>query len=216
MPTTTTFYSGPGDGQVNYLGAGGGTWATTHNAANGTANGISADEYLMARYFSTVYTVYRMFQIVDTSALPDDAVISSATVGFWGLGSGGTDPRHYNIYSSTAGDTLANSDYQSCGTTAFSDTSVAHSAWTTGSYNTWAMNATGIAAISKTGKTKFSIREADKDVANTAPAVDVNNYVHGQTSAYTGATRDPYLSVTYTVVKRRGPGGGVAYGGMGY
>ena len=67
-----------------------------------------------------------------------------------------------------------------------------------GNYNTFSLNGDGIAAISKTGISKFGFR-SDYDLDNVAPTPNsdnVNNTV-AYTADQTGVTQDPKLVVTY-------------------
>jgi hypothetical protein len=73
---------------------------------------------------------------------------------------------------------------------------IADSSLTDDAYNNWTLNSTGIAAISKTGYTKFKQRYSG-DVDNETPPnqpVDYGAVTDGST-----ATNPPKISVTYTV-----------------
>jgi hypothetical protein len=142
--------------------------------------------------------------LFDTSSLSSTAVISAATMSLYGSATSENSSgwaTTINIYSSApASDTvLAAGDYDSCGTSAYSDTSIAYASWTTAAYNNFAFNATGIAGISKTGITKTSSR-SNWDATNTTPtwsnSISTTLLCHSAVSG--GAADDPKLVVTYS------------------
>jgi len=155
---------------------------------------------------NTWQQITRGILLFKTSDLTADAVISAATLSIYGdAGNLKNDPfsatPDINIYSSApASDTaLANGDYDSLGSTAFA-TAITYANWAA-NYNVFTFNATGIAAISKTGISKFGTRNANHDVANSAPTWatgGVRYYLSGYTADYTGTTKDPKLVVTYS------------------
>jgi hypothetical protein len=111
-----------------------------------------------------------------------------------------------NIYSSNpaSNTALVAGDFDSLGTTAFCDTPILFTNWGTG-YNDFALNASGLAAISKTGVSKFGLRNANYDVADE---LDPNNHDPSWSSDTTSAVSpwysekgegyQPKLVVTYT------------------
>ncbi len=119
--------------------------------------------------------IYRGILLFDTSAL-GDIVISSATLALKGVNK--ADPVNWApdvcVYSSdpATNDDIIAGDYDSLGTTAFSDV-ITYAAWDTAGWNTFTLNAAGLAAISKTGVTKLGIRNANYDVAE---ALDPGNH----------------------------------------
>ena len=143
--------------------------------------------------------------IIDTSSLNDAITITSATFSLFGLNKSnlGSDGNiSMKIYSTTTGSNnyLASSDYELRGSTAYTDAMIHYNAWSTTGYNTWTMNAAGLAAISKTGYTKIAVRDVDHDVAGNAPTwydvfslTDCEAYMPPQGTGY-----EPQLVVTYT------------------
>jgi hypothetical protein len=155
----------------------GDTWA---NIRNGAGNG-HYDEDTNRNFISAYsYTTSNVWQLIvrgiflfDTSSLPDGANISAATLSLYG--SAKSDPANWDIgakvYSSNpASNTdIVNADYATLGTTAFCNTGILVDSWSTAGYNDFALNASGIAAISKTGISKFGMREYVYDVPNSPP-----------------------------------------------
>jgi hypothetical protein len=89
-------------------------------------------------------------------------------------------------------------DYAGCGSTSFTGAPKSYSGWSTGGYNDFTFNATGIAAISLTGVSCFSVRNANYDVAGIEPAWS-SNFL-SNIAAYTAdnGSNEPQLVVTYT------------------
>ena len=155
--------------------------------------GSGANWNILGRYIATL----------DTSALTSGATISAATFSIYG--SAKLDPAAntptVNVYGSTpnANNNLANGDYGQLGSTAYCDTALTYANQTTGAYNDFAFNATGIAAISLTGITKLGLRNANYDVASTKPTLSTNETSFEIRSAdYTGTGSDPKLVITYS------------------
>lgn len=149
--------------------------------------------------------------LFDTSGLPDAAIITAAVVSYYGKEKFDNFPNTptHNIYSvATAGNTsLTAADYNvaNWGATAWCDTAITYDNWnigTPGTANDFTFNATGLAAISLNGVTKFGIRNAKHDAGSTTPSShpgtgDVAFYVAGWT-AEKGNSYKPKLVVTYT------------------
>lgn len=176
-------------------------WGDCHDAASGTVAGAAGlFGYILARISGGLYRIDRCFTLFDTSPLGAGASVSAGTLGAYGEGKTAGAGRNYNVFSANPGsDTdIVLADYSQVGTTKYCDTDISQAAFQTGSpgtANTWVLNATGIAAINKSGISKFSIREVDKDVGDSAPADDVYVDMH---FADKGVGYEPYLTVTYT------------------
>lgn len=103
----------------------------------------------------------RSFLLFDTSSLPDDAIINSVTLSLYGngkvttLGTTGFDV-HVAASNPSSNTAIAYTDHSNISRTSFG--SLAYASYATGSYNDITLNASGIAAISKTGVTKFSLQ----------------------------------------------------------
>lgn len=192
--TVSTFYPSS-DSSIYYENA---TWSTVHDATSGTLYDSGGLTYVLTRYLSPNYHIWRFFMVFDTSSIPDGDVISSATLSVYTTVKGGTAACAYNIYGSTCSNTVVAGDFDLLDATAQCDTAISHSSLATSAYNNYAFNSTGIGNISKTGLSKFAYREANYDAANSAiPAVTNNTYFEIRTVNFTGTASDPKLVVTH-------------------
>lgn len=211
--TTSTFYPSL-DGRTTRGGTQE-TWAQLHDGAGtGSATTDNPNEDGMVESFDNGTTEWfsmnRNVYIFDTSALGDTDSISAATLSYYcvskdavggGFASFATGVTGANgIASDTA---LANADYQAIETNNTTDfaTRIVYASWTTSAYNDYALNASGISNISKTGNSRFSHRNgADIDDSPYAiPASgDVYNRINVSTSEQSGTTQDPKLVVEHT------------------
>ncbi|MGD0779165.1 MAG: hypothetical protein ABR954_00040 [Dehalococcoidales bacterium] len=195
------------DGRAYQYLPSGDTWANIRGGAgNGCEDSVSPSHVVQILAYTTnnVWSLLtRAIYLFDTSALPDGATISAATMSI--RGSDKLDNASWagnlNVYSSnpTSNTALANGDYTTLGTTPFCDTPITYAGYSLTGYNDFALNAAGIAAISKTGITKLGLRNANYDVANTAPTW-VNGGYWYLTAYYAegGTGYKPKLVVTYT------------------
>ena len=175
-------------------------------------NGTSVDLTTAAYYVFYIATysatnlwgsLYRSFYSFDTSSLGAGASISGATFGYYGYSKsdGLSCTPSVNLYGwvpSSNANTLVNGDYSKRGTTAFCDTPITYSGWSTSGYNNFALNASGIGNISKTGVSCFSLLNDSYDVAGTQPnwVTSAASYLRGYTSD--NGSNEPQLVVTYT------------------
>lgn len=190
------------------------TWATVHDATTGTAtdNGafINAAGFLCGTTSNRFTHIYRSMFLFDTSSLTSSATISSTVFSLWNRfkqDDGGRTPS-INVYDATpaSNTALVNGDYDNFGTTALA-TAISYASWdnTDTIYGDFTLNATGIAAVSKTGVTKLGVRDATYDVPNSAPTWGSEQSSRfGTRSADTaGTTQDPKLVVTYTIASAK-------------
>jgi YD repeat-containing protein len=141
----------------------------------------------------------------DTSAIPDTDSINSAT--FTLVGTDKADPSgntpNINVYTFAPADAanFVAGDFDSYGSTALS-TSITYSGWSTTGANDFALNGTGLAEISKTGVTKLGVRNANHDVAASAPTYGGSgsdtSLVGDWADEGAGTTNDPKLVVGHT------------------
>lgn len=210
--TTSTFYSqaSPATTAMNaylkYSNAAGESWATITGQTDATTVSDSAAAANAAYTYSDETTnewedLFRGMFLFDTSALPDSDNISSATFSLFGNGSkwDSSNLAISIVASSPASNTsVAAADFNNFNSTKFaSDLDI--TSWNTAAYNDFALNASGIAAISKTGITKFGTR-LDADVSGVAPSWSSN--VEDGVACYfanqTGTTNDPKLVVVHS------------------
>jgi len=148
--------------------------------------------------------MYRSIYLFDTSALDDDAVIDGAVLSIYGwakLDNLGVTPDVAIVASLPATDTaLIPADYDTLGAVAFSGV-VTYAAWDIAGYNAFTLNASGLAAISKIGVSKFGSRNSNYDLADSAPGWvnSAASYLHGYTSEQ-GADFKPKLVITFHMV----------------
>lgn len=190
---------------------GGENWATIRaGSGTGTRTGNATDRVYWMQQSGTVNLwqgLQRSMFNFNTAALTAGATIASAVLSF--AGSGKTDNMgitpDVNVYGGTVTSPIAanTSDFESAGSVSFS-TAITYAAWQVASvYNDFTLNASGLAAISKTGVSLFTTRNENYDAGNVAPAP-------GAWSAFTdsnidcifpdtvGTATDPKLVVTYT------------------
>ena len=135
----------------------------------------------------------------DTSSLGSTAIISAVTVALRGGSASQVSGKSFaaNIYTSNMGTTAAASNYQNMGTTALSNTSINFSSWTgVSTTNNFTCNASGIAAVNKTGITSIGVRDATYDAPNTDP--NVTGACYGNVSIYSAASPGYLSSITIT------------------
>jgi hypothetical protein len=186
------------------------TFTTLVNAAGGFSDDSSPTNFYLAIMSAGNVTdrwnnLYRGVALFDTQTLPDGDAIDSAVLGTRGKSRGqGAGALTLNVYTSApASDSaLVAGDYDSLGTTALSDTGITYAAYSTVGYNNFALNATGIAQIDKTGISKFGFRDQTYDATDTAPgtwASTYDSYFHSWPVEETNPTEHrPKLVVTHT------------------
>jgi hypothetical protein len=152
-------------------------WATIQGGAGtyGDASGVYGAMYASLKSGSVSDWEYirRSIVVFDTSVLPDDANITSATLSLYGYvkSDGLNITPDLNIYlAAPASNTdVVAGDYNSLGTTAYCDAAITYAGFDANGWNDFVFNATGITAISKTIPTRFGVREATHDAGNSEP-----------------------------------------------
>jgi len=184
------------------------TWPDKVGAAGTQQNddGIYLLLYILADDWANTWTTLnRSILLFDTSALPDACTVTAATLYLYGsrkVDNLGISPT-LNLYSSNpaSDNALVNQDYATLGSIPFCDTPITYAAFKTGDPgdpNLFALNAAGLAAISKTGITKLGLREASYDVPVNVPAWISDAGSHFRLfSADKGGDYRPKLVVTY-------------------
>jgi hypothetical protein len=191
------------DGRVwQDSGASGVDWATIVAAA-GTSAADSTTYTDCAMYSGTNIDKWRLLGraifLFDTSSLGSGAEISAVVLSLRGNAKNGSSI-DVNIYSSApaSNTALAAGDFDSLGSTAFSDT-INISSWSVADYNDFGLNSSGIAAINKTGVSKFGSRDATHDAGNSEPSWTSTAYYMRFYCAEQGNGYKPKLVVTYSV-----------------
>lgn len=210
--TVSTFYPDPNtettsvDGGVGY--SDNQTWDTTHDATDGTdAYGSSATAYIGSQNDSPPNMgIYRAILLFDTSGIDDTHEVTAADLSIYisTLADGDNDGQDYaTVVSSTpASNTdITTADYDQVGDAINNPTKLSNDvdlgSMTASAYNTWTLNASGLAAIIVTGVSKFGIREGhDMEDAQIATA---RNRIDFATAETAGTTSDPKLVVTHAV-----------------
>lgn len=211
-PETMTFYPGHGSGRtsvdgyvrkykaVTYL-----TWEEV-TTGDGEDAGYSATSFACEVRRTSLHpnkytNVGRLFYLFDTSALPSNCTIIKADfiVGAEDKYNNGFDAA-FNIFGSNplSNTAIVKTDFSRVSSVPFA-TKIPFADIVEHSQNTWHLNSAGLAAINKTGITKFSLREANHDAPNIEPDWAVNKVVWSEfffVNQVTAAFR-PRLVVTY-------------------
>ena len=213
--TTTYFGAKSSDGYLQKINANANiitAWTGSQAAANAdsvNATGNSAVANVGGIYDGANYTFLnrRGGLIFDTSALPNDAIITAASIQLYVTNkytdmTASTDIQIQVSESPyvTPHDPLAVGDYNT--TNYVSDAGqLALSSINTNAYNTWTLTAAGRAAISKTGVSKFVVREETYDINGSLPGYGVGGAQKWQGIVYytqeAGSSYYPVLNVTY-------------------
>lgn len=193
-----------------YSNAGAQSWATIKAAAGNDFDYTSSNAFpIYAKATNggpaNTYTqLNRSIYTFNTAALTSSASISSSVFSIYGTDrSNALFSPTLNAYSASpaANNIIAAGDYDSFGTTAYSDSGIAYASWSTAGYNNLTFNATGIGAISKTGVSIVGVREQTYDAGSSTPTFTGNAvaYLDGYFADFTGTTSDPKLVVTYSL-----------------
>ena len=146
-----------------------------------------------------VYMIWRSYLSFDTSAIPDNAYISSAVLRLHGKYS--ADGQWY--LTITEGmpdyphDPLVDTDYNRANYNTEDLGHIYSTSWSGSSYNNLVMTSDGLATINKTGITKFCLR-SDSDINGDVPPDGSGDLIF-YSSLQSGTSYDPRLEITYTV-----------------
>lgn len=203
---TTTIYPDSGDPAATAVdgdvrrNSGDSTWSAARDTADGTsANGVVDPQYVVAGRLNAtpVYEVYRSFHHFDTSAIPDGDTISGATIDLYDVASSsGSDDIGVQAATTASNTTLAVGDYDAMTIDTPTEFATRVTSFTGSAYNSWTLNANGIAHISKTGVDKFVFRMA-RDIDNTTPPDTPRQYRGFSSADQAGTTQDPRLVITH-------------------
>jgi len=200
------FYSLSGDGVV-----GSGDWKDWDNA-HGTTTGLYVND-TQATHWSDIsidesldWNFMRVFFPFDTSALPDDAVISSSTFYSYRGGGATTSVPNFDFYTlvqttNSSTTNLAEEDYSLCGSV--DDPIIGGtSEWKSDSafYQLIKLNEIGRSWISTTSYTMLGLRSGMDAMDNPGATSTILGDALGNYTYYSETTADkrPYLEVWYS------------------
>ncbi len=185
------------------------SWATLVAGAGNEVNSTNATDFVAETDGTTgtgnFSSLVRGVTLFDTSAIPSNATISSASITFYGYNQSNDlsiAPLDFVSNTITSTSSFQNSDYNvaNWGSTVFASSTYANLHIGTSTANVFTLNTSGVANITKGGISKFGFRW-DNDISGTAPTW-VNggySYLRVYMSDSVGTSTDPYLTVTYTV-----------------
>lgn len=202
-----TFYPS-NDGEINKNDATTG-WANVHDAASGSecldtaVDALTSDNTPGTRETagSDSYDIFRAGFVFDSSSIVDAETVSTAVFSIYttAKSDGDNDGNDYLAVVSFNPGNVADfdvADYNDFGATEWSNQQDI-TGITTSAYTDFTLNATGLAAVSKTGNTILGLREGH-DILNDPCAVSTTTRVTTTFSATAGTTQDPKLVVTTT------------------
>lgn len=199
---TVTIYASPDAYLFNDNAS---SWAALRAEAGSNIDQASATEATLIGEKATNWNLARNPYVFDTSVLGAGATINSAVFSLksttsTGNGTETTNPANGALVGVTPANpaSLAATDFSTFGTTRYADSDVTRSAFANGSatYKDWTLNATGIAAINKTGVTALGIRPSNDFSDATAPTA--RSFAIGYFSADATQTNRPKLVIDYT------------------
>lgn len=201
---TGTYYASAADGVLLHALPATNTWSTCRSAttANAMAGTGTTGSLTFAFPFADSPYLSRLTFPTDTSGLTSDATIASASLKTYVNSKSNAGVANIAICLMTVANTttLADTDYDGY------DSLNSPSEWitrvsadlTTSAYTSFTYNATGLAAISKTGFTHNGMRSS-LDIDNSSPANPGTGDVNFTFSENTGTSADPYLEVVFTL-----------------
>ena len=181
---------GAGSGRIYSLG----TWVQVQAGSGVVVTGVDF-HYIAVQLSGGTYGANRDWIQVDTSTIGAGSTIASGYIRTYAEGTAKADTYTDTVdvcaCSPAATNALATTDFVLISRTVFSSTAISALDFTAGHTNDFALNAGGLANISKTGWSKFLLM-TEKDRADSIPGGDgISEY------RFYGTT--PYLSVTWTL-----------------
>jgi hypothetical protein len=172
-------------------------------------NSLDADVDMYAYVFASTTTdqykeIDRAVMLFDTSSLDSGATISAATISLWGLGRAGglgQPPLHICSSAPSSNTAVVAGDYSTLGSTSFGNIAWASFVATDTTYNDITLNASGLAAITKAGVTKFGAK-IEWDLNGSFTGVWASNagtfFQFASADNASGTAHAPKLVVTFT------------------
>ena len=204
-------YSSGSDGSLVYAGTiYNMVWSNNEGTVHNTENYLDVGQQKLG----TIYNIKRAFLFFDTSSIPSNAIISSATIKLYGKEDHSSTDFNIVIQKGSSGhpvDPLQTDDYDKDWYSGEGNDQFHTSSFLTTGYNTITLNSNGINWIEKGSgaKTKFCIRSS-RDKTPTSPTGDEYVYFY---SANNADSFKPKLTVEYncppnTPTKPSGPTSG--------
>ena len=192
-----TFYPAADVALRRYTGSE--TWQQAHDAASASDVYDTNAATSLAASYTSLGLVTRSLFTFDTASLPDDAVVTEATLTFTGSGAVTGSNGSVDLVAGTPASptSIVAADFNDVGTTLLAN-QIALGSWNGSGSNVFTLNAAGLAAINLTGYTTFALRHSS-DRLNSSPGSD--NAVPGYFSEQTGTSQDPVLVVTWVIAK---------------
>lgn len=194
------------------------TWASILADSSGLRVGLSdatmPNNAWIATVANTYFYIYRPICSFDLSAIGAGATFTACDFVVKGQSKITTDATPtYNIYRQTLASvsTFDATAWGGAGSTAFCDTAITSAAFSVAGFagtNTWALNATGLAAMDPTSFIALVIRSSN-DTSGTGPTAGAWTFHKGYeinllTSETSGTTDDPHITATYTAAPPAG------------
>ena len=194
----STIYASTSDGEIYGQSA---AYATARSTSAGCDTAGTTARIGQNLSGGTVYYVFRAYLDFDTSALPDDATVTSAVLGVCADTDLSATDFNLQVYRYGWSEGLCNAGTRednfdgAYGAAATLEGTLRNTAdgWSAGTCYTLTLDAAGIAL---TGDSKYAL-VSSRDVSGTAPGG--NQYVFIRTADYAGTASDPYLLLTYTL-----------------
>ena len=223
LNTESTFFPDPDPETTSvdgYVGRGGTnlTWADVHDGAGTfSSDTVVNDDCMDIVSGSTAWNqLLRSIFLFDTSSIPDSDNITATVISFFHFITAEQDSAvitpNVDIYTSTpaTNTALVNADYGQTGTTSQTGSAMSWTTWNSNGsvYIDFTFNATGRDNVSKTGVSKFALRNASYDVANSEPGAHTNTATSNTRCYYADqadTTNDPKLTVTHSAAGGASP-----------
>lgn len=169
-------------------------WSTVRGAGTASDTRSGTEAHIQTFKQPNAYYLERYFVNFDTSVLSEfDNVISAKIYVFCYELYQADATTKMAITGSTANNTIGTRDFNKFNDTLMSDV-INLNSFSTGSYNAFTLTSSGISNISLDGKSKFSIRNYNNDISNSAPGT-TQRVLRIKNSSNSGTTKDPYLEV---------------------
>lgn len=179
-------------------------WGATYSNAREAEESLTKDDstnYIqVGQQLNANYAIYRGALFFDTSELPDNAIIDSATLSLRASGSAWPETEGYALVIVNGVDLntpIVKADYGDLFSATTSYGSIPYSSWADSQWNDITLTPSGISAISKTGTTPFGLR-AQTDIDGVAPTAENEETYLGFYSNESGSYT-PQLTINYSV-----------------